>query len=129
MKKTISRVIQNRLFVDIICPFVLLVSCGLGLFSPNLITMLLWLAIWPPYFLFRRNRKGFVRVLIVWTLFILSAFSPVDISFKNFPGPPRLVPLVMGLPMGETWERAKHHEILLGGCVVTGHEPKYILVW
>lgn len=35
----------------------------------------------------------------------------------------------MGLPTTETWERAKRYEVILGGCVVSGHEPKYVLVW
>jgi hypothetical protein len=41
----------------------------------------------------------------------------------------RLVSLVMGLPTRETGERAKRGEVILGGCIVSGFEPKYYLVW
>lgn len=44
-------------------------------------------------------------------------------------GPPKLVPLVMGLPRPEMVERAKRGEVILGGCLVTGFEPKYYLIW
>lgn len=42
---------------------------------------------------------------------------------------PRLVPLVMGFPEPETAQRAKRGEVILGGCIVSGFEPKYYLVW
>lgn len=120
-------VVQNRFFMNVIC-FVLWVSSGFPLLSCRLISLPLLIAVWWACFSFRRSRR-FLRVLVLWILLMLSSFSPVDISFKNYPGPPHLVPLVMGLPIGETWERAERHEIILGGCVVTGHEPKYVLVW
>lgn len=125
----ISSVIRNSLFVNVICPFVLLASTILFLFPARFITVLLFFPLCWAYFLFRRSREGFARLLIIWIFFILSVFSPIDISFKNYPGPPRMVTLVMGLPMGETLERAERGEIMLGGCVVTGHEPKHVLVW
>lgn len=122
-------VFRNRFFMNVICPFVLCVSSILPmLFSFRFISMLLFLAMWLVYFLFRRSHR-FLPLLVIWILLMLSSFSPADISFKNYPGPPHLVLLVMGLPTGETWERAERREIMLGGCVVTGHEPKYVLVW
>jgi hypothetical protein len=39
------------------------------------------------------------------------------------------LPLVMGLPRPETVARAKRGEVILGGCVVSGFEPKYYLIW
>lgn len=54
---------------------------------------------------------------------------PIDITFTNLPGPPRFVPLVKGLPSHETYELAKRGEVLLGGCSVTGNEPKWVWVW
>jgi hypothetical protein len=35
----------------------------------------------------------------------------------------------MGLPRPETVERAKRGEVILGGCIVSGFEPKYYLIW
>jgi len=34
----------------------------------------------------------------------------------------------MGLPTRETAERAQRGEVILGGCIVSGFEPKYYLV-
>lgn len=66
---------------------------------------------------------------IVWALWLALTLSPIDV----FPIPkfqtPRLVPLVMGLPRRETVERARHGEVILGGCIASGFEPKYYLVW
>jgi len=67
-------------------------------------------------------------VLSVWAVWLALSFSPVDIYPLPKGGPPRLVPLVMGLPTPETVERAKRGEVILGGCIVTGFEPKYYLV-
>lgn len=124
----ITRVVQNKFFVYVICPLVLWVSSILPLISFRFISLPLLLAVWWSYFSFRRTQR-LLQLLVIWILFMLSSFSPVDISFKNYPGLPRLVPLVMGLPTGEMWEHVKNHEIILGGCVVSGHEPKYVLVW
>jgi hypothetical protein len=66
--------------------------------------------------------------LIAWAVWLLLTFSPVDILPIPKAGPPRLVPLVMGLPKAATLERAKRGEVILGGCFVSGFEPKYYLV-
>jgi hypothetical protein len=55
--------------------------------------------------------------------------SPIDVFPISKAGPPRLVPLVMGLPTRETAERSTRGAGMLGGCIVSGFEPKYYLVW
>lgn len=67
--------------------------------------------------------------LATWTVWLGLSFSPIDVFPVPRGGPPRLVPLVMGLPRPETVERAKRGEVVLGGCLVSGFEPKYYLVW
>ena len=67
--------------------------------------------------------------VIALTIWLPLTFSPIDILPIPKGGPPRLVPLVMGLPTRETAERAKRGEVILGGCIVSGFEPKYYLVW
>ena len=67
--------------------------------------------------------------LATWAVGLALTFSPLDVFPIPKVGPPRLVPLVMGLPTRETAERAKRGEVLLGGCIVSGFEPKYYLVW
>jgi hypothetical protein len=64
-----------------------------------------------------------------WAVWLALTLSPIDVSPIPKAGPPRLVPLVMGLPTRETAERAKRGEVMLGGCIVSGFEPKYYLVW
>ena len=66
--------------------------------------------------------------VITCTVSLALSFSPIDIYPIPKGGPPRLVPLVMGLPRPQTVERAKRAEVILGGCIVTGFEPKYYLV-
>jgi hypothetical protein len=67
--------------------------------------------------------------LIALTIWLPLTFSSIDILPIPKGGRPRLVPLVMGLPTRETAERAQRGEVILGGCIVSGFEPKYYLVW
>jgi hypothetical protein len=75
-----------------------------------------------------RSKKRGVLVSL-WGLFVLATVAPVDVSFRNYPGGPHLVPVIMGLPGRELFDRAKQREVVLGGCAVTGFEPKWVLVW
>jgi hypothetical protein len=67
--------------------------------------------------------------LATWVVWLALTLSPIDVFPTPKGGPPRLVPLVRGLPRPETVERAKRGEVILGGCIVSGFEPKYYLVW
>jgi hypothetical protein len=66
---------------------------------------------------------------VAWLALIGITLLPIDLSFQNYPGPPRFVRLVMGRPTEETVERAKLGEFMLGGCVVSGYEPQWVWVW
>ena len=61
--------------------------------------------------------------------FILLTLLPIDVRFTRHPGRPRMVPLVMGLPAPETFKKAQQGEVVLGGCIVSGYEPKWLLVF
>ena len=75
------------------------------------------------------KRKDSIRPAAIAALFsVLLTFSPVDILPFRLSRPPKIVPLVMGLPMDATLERAVRGEVILGGCVVTGFQPKYYLI-
>jgi hypothetical protein len=67
--------------------------------------------------------------LVSWAVCLLLCFSPIDVLPIPKGRVPRLVPLVMGLPRPATFERARRGEVILGGCIVSGFEPKYYLVW
>jgi hypothetical protein len=67
--------------------------------------------------------------LATWAVGLALTFSPIDVCPFPRGGPPRLVPLVMGLPTPQTADRANRGEVMLGGCIVSGLEPKYYFVW
>ena len=70
------------------------------------------------------------RVLApLWLALVGSAFLPFDVSLENRPGPPRFVPLVMGLVLHRDVEAIYGKEYVMGSCVSTGREPKWVLVW
>src|SRR5215467_354685 len=69
----------------------------------------------------REWRPSFIACAVA----LVQSFSPIDIFPLPRRGLPRLIPLVMGLPRPETLERAKRGEVILGGCLVSGFEPKY----
>jgi len=67
--------------------------------------------------------------LLGWLLAVVLCSVPIDVSFSNFPGPPRFVPLVMGLPTAKASQEAEEGKVMLGGCIVSGHEPRWVWVW
>jgi hypothetical protein len=77
----------------------------------------------------RSNAKHIRPSLAALGAFVLLTFSPIDVLPFPRGWPPRIVPLVMGLPTHETVARAKRGEVILGGCIATGFESKYYLVW
>ncbi len=78
----------------------------------------------------RRHLRRAWFAASVLTLFLLMEFAlPFDVSVFYWPGRPRIVPLGMGLPNQATVQRAQRHEVALGGCIVMGNEPRWILVW
>ena len=106
---------------------VLLLSTFFCLLALRFVSLPFLIAAWG---LFARFGRGSIRpALITWAVWLALTFSPIDVYPIPKAGPPRLVPLVMGLPTRETAERAKRGEVILGGCIVSGFEPKYYLVW
>ena len=65
---------------------------------------------------------------LVFVVFLITAFLPVDVSLRNFPGPPRFVPLVVGAPRDEDIARDERGEVMLGGCILKGNEPGWVWV-
>lgn len=106
------------------------VSSLVFIVSPRLLSAPFLLASYVLLFLFLRRKRPRLRwLLLTWALFLGLSLSPIDISLHDYPGPPRLVPWVIGLPTEEMWEQAERHEIVLGGCLMGGNPPKYILLW
>lgn len=68
-------------------------------------------------------------ILIGCLLFGATRLSPLEISLRNYPGPPHLVPLVAGLPTEKYAEMERNQGAMLNGCIVSGYEPKWVLAW
>lgn len=85
------------------------------------VSVVSWLTVW----WHQRKRLAVSLFMFGW----LTILSPVDISMENYPGLPHFVQLVKGLPTADIVRRADRHEVLLGGCLTFGIEPKYVLVW
>jgi hypothetical protein len=78
----------------------------------------------PLYFRFLKNRKGIVYVCALFFSTMILALSPIDVSLQNFPGGPRLVPAIHGLTDAKPYDG-----VVVGGCVVEYHYPKWVMVW
>jgi hypothetical protein len=73
---------------------------------------------------------GYWRALALTSVvFLVVSLSPVDVRAENWSGAPRLMPIVMGYPTADAMHAAMRGEVWLGGCIVSGSEPKWMLVW
>jgi hypothetical protein len=61
--------------------------------------------------------------------FVVLALLPVDISFKTRAGPPKFLPVIYGYPTKTSREKAARGEAVLGGCLIRGYDPLWVLVW
>jgi hypothetical protein len=61
--------------------------------------------------------------------FAILALSPVDISFRTHAGPPKLIPVIYGYPNAAAIEKARRGEAVLGGCLIRGYDPLWVVVW
>jgi hypothetical protein len=60
---------------------------------------------------------------------IALAFSPIEVSMATRQGLPGIVPLRMGLPGPSLREKANRGEVVLGGCMTSGLEPWWVVIW
>ena len=122
---------KEKIGLFLIGPLALIVSTFrllIALSSYRLLCLPIYLTACGLYFSFKFHRRA--RLLIaVAVLFFISTLLTVDISLINAPGPPHLAELVMGFPRKEDFEAAKRGEMVVGGCLVSGNEPKWLLVW
>ena len=107
---------------------VFLVAPFWQLITWRVVGCILLLAVVGLYFRMLRtnHRRAF---LCAFTLFAITPFLPWDLSFRTVPSGPRFVRLVMGLPTSEAFEKARRGDIVLGGCVVNGFEPRWVWAW
>ena len=89
-----------------------------------------WLLLWVLWSCFQFLRGARTRLPYApWLVAFLVTLLPVDVSLHNALGLPRFVSFEMGLPGPELIEAAARGEVLLGGCMVTGYEARWVWVW
>lgn len=116
---------QTKLFKAVVCPVLFFASFFVLHDSYRVTAEILLFVLIVSYIHFLRTTKTkWMRLIFV--AFLVAAFLPVDLTFQNFPGPPRFVPLIMGLTDGA---RASRGEVMVGGCMVRGNEPRWVWVW
>jgi hypothetical protein len=70
------------------------------------------------------------RAFIVTGLAVaVLAISPVEVALAVRHGRPGIVPVLRGLPGSNGLERARRGEVVLAGCMVTGFEPRWVVIW
>jgi hypothetical protein len=74
--------------------------------------------------------EGRRRAAILGGIALLAlAFSPIEVSMATRRGLPGIVPLRMGLPAPSLREKARRGEVVLGGCMTSALEPRWVVVW
>jgi hypothetical protein len=73
-----------------------------------------------------RTREMAALVLIG---FLSCSLLPIDISFNTRPGLPKLIRVYYGKPNRVLRDRAAKGEVVLGGCMVSGYDPLWVIVW
>jgi hypothetical protein len=116
---------KTKFFKLLLCPALFVGAIVLLLSSFRLIALVLLVALAFSYFHFLLSSRT-IWMRLIFVSFLIAVFLPIDVSLRNFPGPPRFVPLVMGLRPGD---RAEKGEVMLGGCMVRGTEPRWVWVW
>ena len=60
---------------------------------------------------------------------LFCSLLPLDVSFATRPGLPKLLPVCYGKPGKVLLDRAHRGEVVLGGCMVRGYDPLWVVVW
>jgi hypothetical protein len=113
--------------LNVVCLMIYIFSILWGAFSGRLLSSFILLITLGFLFSYRRHRRV-SWIVGLYLLYMVSTVIPYDVSFQNYPGPPRFVPLVMG-PGTEARLMALTGQAMLGGCRRSGFEPKWVWVW
>jgi len=112
------------------------VALGLGglvvtawvMISWRITAALLLPVMWVTYATLALHGRLKLTILLTGSVALLASI-PIDVRFVNRPGPPAIVPFVKGLASDDTAVQAERGELYLGSDVVSGFEPRWILVW
>lgn len=119
---------KSRLFRILIGPGLLVVASALQIYSFRTTALVLSPVLVITYVHFLRTAQTkWLRLILV--AFVISILLPVDVTFRNVSGPPRFVPLIMGAPTEKEVALEQRGEVVLGGCILRGNEPRWVWVW
>lgn len=122
------QIAKTKTFRVLLGPAVMVICLSLLQVSFRWTALLLFLLLLVAYVHFLcRSTLRWMRLIFV--AFLITVFLPVDVTLKNYPGPPRFVPLIMGTPRDQDVAQEQRGEVVLGGCIVRGIEPRWVLVW
>ena len=76
-----------------------------------------------------RLRRASVVALIAAVFLALQFLLPFDVSLIDVPGGMKVARVVNGKPTEEALAAAERGEVVLEGCLVSGMEPRRVLVW
>jgi hypothetical protein len=77
----------------------------------------------------RENLRCEEALLLTLAGFLFCSLLPVDVSFTTRAGLPKVLPVCYGKPGHELLDRARRGEVVLGGCMVRGYDPLWVIVW
>ena len=107
----------------------IVIGCAaLFLFSPRLLALPVGLAVLVTLVLWICGKR-WRKACIALAGFVILSLVPVDVRPQHWFGAPRVVPVVMGYPSHETFEAAERGEVWLGGCMVSGLDPLWVVTW
>ena len=82
-----------------------------------------------PNFLARADANLTQLQRFLFVAFLVASFVPIDITLQNYPGPPRFVPLILGMPRHDDFASEERGDVVLRGCISRGNDPRWVLVW
>jgi hypothetical protein len=119
---------KSKIFRYAICPIVLLASMLWAVITFRILSIIVLIAVLGIYATLSMH-KNTKLLITLWVIFLILSFIPFSITFMNVPGPPRIVPYLIGYPTPDLLEEAQKGNLVCGGCSYTGLEPEWVLVW
>lgn len=97
-------------------------------FSPRLVALPIAAAMIVTLIMWICGKRGrYAGILLA--AFVVVSLSPVDVRPQHWFGAPKVVPYLLGYPSREMFEAEERGEVMLGGCISSGNDPRWVLTW